>query len=115
MTSGTQREITSIISDIPGSANSQDDLVVWEKTLHEHDERLRKVFLSIRESSLKLSKTKCQIRKLSIVVLGHIISSEGIKIDPSKTEAITKMPLPRSVNELQRFLGMINYLGKFIS
>ena len=61
---------------------------------------------------MKLNKTKCQIRKQSIVFLGHIISSEGIKIDPSKTEAITKMPLPRSVNDLQRFLGMI--LGKFI-
>ena len=109
-----QREITSIISDIPGSANSQDDFVVWGKTLQEHDERLRKVFLKIRESGLKLNKTKCQIRKQSIVFLGHIISSEGIKIDPSKTEAITKMPLPRSVNDLQRFLGMNNYLGKFI-
>lgn len=32
--------------------------------------------------------------------------------DPVKTEAITKMPLPRSVNELQRFLGMVNYIGK---
>ena len=109
-----QREVTSIISDIPGSANSQDDFVVWGKTLQEHDERLRKVFLKIRESGLKLNKTKCQIRKQSIVFLGHIISSEGIKIDPSKTEAITKMPLPRSVNDLQRFLGMNNYLGKFI-
>ena len=108
------REITSIISNIPGSANSQDDFVVWGKTLQEYDERLRKVFLKIRESGLKLNKTKCQIRKQSIVFLGHIISSEGIKIDPSKTEAITKMPLPRSVNDLQRFLGMINYLGKFI-
>ena len=65
------------------------------------------------ESGLKLNKTKCQIRKQSIVFLGHIISS-GIKIDPWKTEAITKMPLPRSVNELQKFLGMVNYLGKFI-
>ena len=46
--------------------------------------------------------------------MGHIISSEGIKIDPSKTEAITLMSLPRSVNELQRFLGMVNYLGKFV-
>ena len=46
--------------------------------------------------------------------MGHIISSEDIKIDPSKTEAITLMSLPRSVNELQRFLGMVNYLGKFI-
>ena len=44
----------------------------------------------------------------------HIISSEVIKIDPSKTEPVTKIPLPRSVNELQRFLGMVKYLGKFI-
>ena len=85
------------------------------KFLQEHDERLRKIFLKIRESGLKLNKTKCQIRKQSIVFLGHIISSEGIKIDPSKTEAITKIPLPRSVNELQKFLGKVNYLGKFIS
>ena len=110
-----QREVTSIISDIPGSANSQDDFIVWGKTLQEHDERLRKVFLKIRESGLKLNKTNCQIRKQSIVFLGHIISSADIKIDPSKTEAITKVPLPRSVNELQKFLGMVNYLGKFIS
>ena len=70
--------------------------------------------MKIRESGLKLNKTKCQIRNQSIVFLGHIISSDGIKTDPSKTEAITKMPSPRSVNDLQKFLGMINYLGKFI-
>ena len=46
--------------------------------------------------------------------MGHTISSEGIKFDPSKTDAITKMPFPRSVNELQRFLGKVNYPGKFI-
>ena len=109
-----QREVTSIISDIPGSANSQDDFVVWGKTLQEHDKPLRKVFLKIRESGLKLSKTKCQIRKKSIVFWGQIISSEVIKIDPSKTEAIAKVSLPRPVNELQRFVGMVNYLGKFI-
>ena len=73
--------------------NSQDDFVVWGKTLQEYDELLRKVFLKIRENGLKLSKTKYYIRKQSTVFLGHIISSEGIKIDPSKTETITKMPL----------------------
>ena len=64
-----QREVTSIISDIRGSANSQDDFVVWGKTW-EHDERLRKVFLKTRESGLKLNKTKRQIRKQSIVFFG---------------------------------------------
>ena len=48
-------------------------------------------------SSLELSKTNCQIIKQSTVFLRHIISLESIKIDPSKTEAIIKMPLPRSV------------------
>ena len=41
-------------------------------------------------------------------------SSEGVKVDPAKIQAITKMPLPNSINEQQRFLGMITYLGKFI-
>ena len=101
--------------DIPDSANSQDDLVVWGKTLQEHGKCLKKVFLKIRESGLKLNKTKCQIRKQLIEFLRHIILSKGIKIGLSKSEAITKTPLPRSVNELQRFLGMVKYQGKFIS
>ena len=71
------------------------------KNLQELDERQIKVFSKIKESDLKLSKVKCQIRKQSNIFLGHIISSEGIKIDNSKTEAITKMLLPRLLNELQ--------------
>ena len=85
--------------DVQGSANSQDDFIVWAETLEEHDERLRKVVFKIRESGLKLNKTKCQIRKQSIIFLGHTISSESI---------------PRSVNELQRFLDIVNYLRNFI-
>ena len=72
------------------------------------------MFLKIRESRLKLNKKKCQIGVKSIVFLVHIVSSEGVKVDPAKIDAITKIPLPNSVNELQRFLGMIIYLGKFI-
>ena len=71
---------------------------------------------------MKLNKIKYQIRKqllllyyiVVIIFLGHIIPSEGIKINPLKTEAIIKMPLPKSVNELQKFFGMVNNLEKFI-
>ena len=97
-----QKTVSSIISDIQGSANSQDDIVIWGKTLEEHDNRLRKVLLKVRESGLKLNKNKCQFHKNSIVFLGHIISSEGIRVDPSKTDAITKMSVPQSLPELQR-------------
>ena len=57
----------------------------------------------------------CIKRKVKPIVFpGHIISSEGVKVDPEKIEAITKMPLPKFVNELHQFLGMTTYLGKFI-
>ena len=88
--------------------------MVWEKTLAEHDDCLRKVLLKVRESGLKLNKNKCQFHKESIVFLGHIIPSEGIRVYPSQHVAITKMPAPQSLTKLQRFFGMVNYLGKFI-
>ena len=84
-----QREITSVILDVPGSANSQDDIIVWARALAEHNERLNKVFLKIK-SGLKLNEKKYRIGVKSIVFLGHIISSEGAKVDPAKIEAITK-------------------------
>ena len=88
-----QKTVSSVVFDIEGSANSQDDIVIWEKTLAEHNNRLRKVLLKVRESGLRLNKNK---------------------VDPSKTDAITKMSVPQSLTELQRFLGMVNYLSKFI-
>ena len=72
------------------------------------------MFLKIRKGRLKLNRKKCQIGVKSIAFFGHIISSEGVKVDPAKIEAIMNMPLPNSANELQRFLGVITYLGKFI-
>ena len=104
----------AIITSIQGSANSQDDIVVWEENLSEHDDFLRKVLIKVRESGLKPNKNKCQFRKKSIVFLGHIISSEDIRFDASKTETITKMPVPQFLTELQRFLRMVNCLSKFI-
>ena len=49
-----------------------------------------------------------------LIFLGHIISKDGIKPDPKKINAITNMPIPTNKTELQRFLGMINYLEKFV-
>ena len=65
------------------------------------------MFLKIRKRGLKLSKNKFHIGVKSIVFLGPI-SSESVKVDPAKIEAITKIPLPTSVK------GMTTYLGKFI-
>ena len=83
-----------IISDVSDNANSQDDIIVWGRTLVKHDERLNNVFFKFLKSGLKLNKKKCQIGVKSILFLRHIISLEGVKVDPAKTETITKMLLP---------------------
>ena len=46
--------------------------------------------------------------------MGHVLSADGVKPDPQKVEAITAMPAPASREELQRFLGVVTYLSKFI-
>jgi hypothetical protein len=48
-------------------------------------------------------------------LLGHIVSVEGVRIDPSRVEAIQILPLPRSRKEVQSFLGKINFLRRFVS
>ena len=63
---------------------------------------------------MKLNENNCQFCKKSIVFVGHIISSEGIWVDSSKAYAITKLSVLQSLTELQTFLGMVNYPGKFI-
>ena len=59
-------------------------IIIWGRTLAEHDEHVRKVFSETRKSRRKLNKKKCQIGVKSIVFPGHIISPEGIKVVPAK-------------------------------
>ena len=109
-----QKVVSDIIADIPHAINSQDDIIIWGTTQKEHDETLRKVLECIRSSGLKLNKSKCKFSESEVTFLGHKLSSEGLQVDPKKCSAITDMPTPTNKTELQRFLGMINYIGKFI-
>ena len=92
----------------------QDDIIVWGASKEEHDQRLRSCLTRIRQSGLKLNRNKCIFTANSLAFLGHIISVDGVKPDPTKVNAITDMPIPSSKADLQRFLGMINYVAKFV-
>ena len=89
-------------------------MFVWGETKEIHDQRLHKVLAKIKESGLKLDQSKCLFGVTELTFIGHVISAEGVKLDPKKIEAITAMPVPTTKVVLQRFLGMVNYLGKFI-
>lgn len=91
-----------------------DDLLVAGKDLEEHDEKLEKVMKRVREVGLKLNKAKCRFRQSQVSYVGHLITDKGIKPDPEKVTAITEIPVPEGTADLQRFLGMANYVSKFI-
>ena len=63
---------------------------------------------------MKLNPSKCCFHLSELLFLGHKITSKGILPDDSKITAIINMEYPTNVTELQRFLGLINYVGKFI-
>ena len=87
-----------------------DDILVWGMNEAEHDSRLIKVLDRARLQNLKLNKSKCQFKKQEITYLGHILTKDGLKPDPKKTQTINNMTPPTSKQALQRFLGMLTYL-----
>ncbi|KAL0994061.1 hypothetical protein UPYG_G00117300 [Umbra pygmaea] len=91
-----------------------DDILVWGSTREEHDLHLRQVMDRIRAVNLKLNPDKCRFRVSEVSYVGHLLTDQGIKPDPAKTDAVRSMPTPTDKLGVQRFLGMTNYLSKFI-
>ncbi|KAK2713522.1 hypothetical protein QYM36_009409 [Artemia franciscana] len=91
-----------------------DDIVICGADDSEHDERLKAALERAREKNVKFNQEKCVFGTESIPYFGHLLTSEGIKPDPEKTRAITEMPPPENSEQLQKLLGMLNYLSRYI-
>ena len=74
----------------------------------------RAFFTRCREWNLKLNKDKVKLAQTNVQFMGHLLTPEGLKPDPRKIEAIVALPEPEDVTALKRFLGMVNYLSKFM-
>lgn len=92
----------------------QDDLTVFSKNGISHISHLRQIFDRCRDYGISLNPAKSVFGVTEGKLLGHIISKDGIKIDPERVEAIQKIPLPHNIKTLQSFLGKINFLRRFI-
>ena len=109
-----QNVMSHLFQDIEGVEVIVDDLVVWGEDVEQHDARLRQVLDRCRERNLKLNREKCHFRVSEVRYVGHVLSADGVKPDPQKVEAINGMPVPVNREELQRFLGVVTYMSKFI-
>ena len=91
-----------------------DDILVFGHDCAEHNERLAKVFARLKSASLKLNWDKCRIGQEQVKYLGHILTRAGVQPDSDKLSAIQDMAPPKSATDVQRSLGMVTYLGKFV-
>ena len=80
----------------------------------EHEEHLRLTLKLLRAHKLYAKLIKCDFYKDRIHYLGHIISEEGISVDPDKIEAIMNWPTPRNVIDVRYFMGLARYYQRFI-
>jgi len=91
-----------------------DDIIVFGKTFDEQLTRLGDVFDRLRTTNLKLKPSKCFLCQRSVEFLGHVVSEEGLAMQPSKVEAIDKWTTCRDVSEVRAFMGISGYYRRFI-
>ena len=109
-----QRIMDNMLEDIDGARAVMDDILVAGRTPQEHDQILRKVMRRAMEWNLRLNFDKCEIKKSKVSYVGHQVTENGLQADPSKIKAVRDMPVPQSKEDIRRFLGLVQYLSKFI-
>ena len=91
-----------------------DDILIYSETESDHEEHLRTVLSRLREHKLYAKFSKCEFWMSKVPFLGHILSRDGISVDPSKVQEVMDWKAPTSVHEVQSFLGLASYYRRFI-
>ncbi|MCO6516861.1 MAG: reverse transcriptase family protein, partial [Snodgrassella sp.] len=91
-----------------------DDILVYSQSESQHEQHLRLVLQRLREHRLYAKFSKCEFWLPQVTFLGHIVSKDGILVDPSKIEAVRNWPRPGNVPEVRSFLGLAGYYRRFV-
>ena len=91
-----------------------DDTLVYSRSQEEHEEHLRTILQTLRQKQLYAKFNKCEFWLDKVVFLGHVISAEGIYVDPQKIEAVVNWERPTNVTEVRSFLGLAGYYRRFV-
>ena len=90
-----------------------DDITIFSRREEDHLKHLERILLKCRRFGISLNPTKSIFSLTSSKLIGHIIYKDGINIDPNRVNAIQKVDLPRSIKEIQSFLGRVNFVRRF--
>ncbi|KAK9709357.1 RNase H-like domain found in reverse transcriptase [Popillia japonica] len=106
--------IRQTLLGIPQVLNISDDILIYGRTQEEHDMSLRKVLNILKEKRLTINLSKCVFNKAEVKFFGYLFTKNGIYPDPHKVNAIIDLEEPKTPTEVRSFLGMVNYIGKFL-
>ncbi|XP_045451661.1 uncharacterized protein K02A2.6-like [Melitaea cinxia] len=107
-------KLKQFLEDLDGVENYIDDIIVWGETKEIHDNRLKALLDRARQINLKFNKDKCRFFVEEVKYLGHVFNVNGMRPDSEKIKAIKEMQVPKDRKDLERFLGAVNFLSKFI-
>ena len=114
-----QRKLNEAIGDLPGVLCVADDIMLYgtgdneSEAIQDHDVKLSALLKRCQELGICLNKSKLKLRQRSVNFLGHLVTTDGLKPNPAKCQAIDEMPPPEDKNGVQRLNGFVNYLAKF--
>ena len=91
-----------------------DDILIYSKTKEEHEQHLRLTLQVLRQHQLYAKFSKCEFWLRSVTFLGHVVSDQGVEVDPRKTEAVKKWPKPLTPTDIRSFLGLAGYYRRFV-
>ena len=91
-----------------------DDILVYSKTREEHADHLRTMLRTLSVHKLYDKLKNCDFWMKKVHFLGHVISGEGISVDPAKAAVVEEWPRPTNVSEIRSFLGMTGYYCRFV-
>jgi hypothetical protein len=109
-----QSTIAEILSDLKGCLNISDDIIVHGKTMAEHDTNLKAVLKRLQDYNVRLNLEKCKFAQPHVTFNGHVFGKDGLAADPKKIDALVKATPPSNASEVKSFLGMAQYVARFV-
>lgn len=109
-----QKIMEQILAGCEGCLNYMDDIIVYGETIDQLNERVKEVLNKLNEYNVVLNQEKCIFAAKELVFLGHKLTANGIMPTQDKVSAVKNFRKPSSAEEVRSFLGLMNFVGKFI-
>lgn len=116
-----QMKLSEVLNGLKGTEALADDMLIigcgdnMTEAMKDHNEKLEQFMQRLEKNNCKLNKAKLKLCKTKMTFFGHTLTTDGLEADDTKVAAIKEFPEPEDKKALQRFLGMVTYLGRYVS